>query len=144
LPICSLFYSWDRAFLEEATLTSAVVSDKTERSGSSNGSSTYRISYRWVIEDGHEVRGRPVDESWSGSDVWSGGKESWEALQPGVSTVEIAWRYSDDRRSTKSRVVTDGAIGVPWPPVFLGIILLGVATGRIIWRRRRPGDTQGA
>lgn len=129
-----LFYSLDRDFLESASVIRAVVTDKNSRGVDSP---KYYVSYQWVVENGHEYKGHPIDETWSGSGSWAGGEASWRALEPGVSTVEIAWRYTDDRRSTESRVLEHGFNGVPWPMLFLGITLLGVAVGRVIWRARK-------
>jgi hypothetical protein len=135
------FYSWDREFLDNATITQAVVTDKDVGNPGSTSvpSRNYSVSYRWVVEGGHEYKGKAIDESWSGTSAWSGGEERWDALEPGVSAVEIAWRYSDDRRSTESRLLEHGVVGIPWPMIILGAVMFGIATGRLVWRARQRG-----
>ncbi|GAB4171838.1 MAG: hypothetical protein Kow0020_06710 [Wenzhouxiangellaceae bacterium] len=135
LAAAIVFYRMDMAFLDDAVQSDAVVVDKFYRSriGESDGSRS--IAYEWA-DASHQP---PM--AWTGQAPYSGGREAFDALVPGESTVRIAWRYLDDGRSVESRLLQDGFTGMPWPMLLIGIALLIAALIRFtIVHRTCSGD----
>ena len=121
----------DAAFLAEAMETEAVVVDKYFREATRNPGGSQRdpesrsIRYEWVDPDLKPTM------TWSGEAPYSGGRDAFETLVLGESTVRIAWRRVDQGRSVESRLLEDGFTGMPWPMLLVGIVLLLAASIRL-------------
>lgn len=125
-----VFYRVDTAFLERATLSEAVVIDKTEESAGASSGLRHSIRYQWT------GTGLP-ERIHQGAGSYSGGEEAFDALVIGESTVRIAWAYSEDGRTLESRLVEEGFTGVPWPMVIIGAGLLIAAPVRFGFLQRK-------
>lgn len=125
-----VFYRMDAAFLERATLTEAVVIDKTERSGGGDSADRRTVRYEWPD---------PERPGWThqGAASYSGGEEAFDDLVLGEATVRIAWFEADDGRTMESRLVEDGFTGIPWPMLIIGAGLLIAAPVRFLYLRRK-------
>ena len=124
----------DAEFLGEATVTTALVVEKSAGSENSGEPDRASVRYQWT-EAGNEPR-----RTHFGSDAFTGGEAALDALVPGQSEVAIAWRKTDDGQGVESRLVGEGATGMPWSLLLVGIgMLLAVPVRAVILYRSGLG-----
>lgn len=125
LALTFYLYQQDRRFLAQAEVVDAVVTDKGRSRGSDSDSDTLSVTYEWPTT----WQGHPTTRK--GRDFWSGGARAWRALEPGSSTVKIAWVPTDDGRGADSRLYEQGFTGMPWPSLIVGLLMTGAGVFRL-------------